>query len=309
MNLMGTAFAGVPGASPMAKAGRCLMIFLLAGWAVCATISAGQAGTLVQFRTVLGDVVVELFDQDKPITTQNFLRYVNEGAYRDSFYHRAVHNFVIQGGGFGVTNRGAANAGLIAISTHPAITNEINVGAFHSNVYGTIAMAKTSDPNSATSQFFFNLANNSSALDNPTNSGGFTVFGQAISGSSVLAQLNSFSTSLSQGTNIIVNAGSPLNQLPVLLVPTNSQGSLYLDLAYLIYVDVTTLEVRVEARRGSLRAVSWNSVPNTTNHVEYTTRMPPVWQPLTNFVGDGARVEVIDSDSESGNRFYRVRVP
>jgi cyclophilin family peptidyl-prolyl cis-trans isomerase len=269
-----------------------------------------QAGTLVQFRTVLGDVVVELFDQEKPITTRNFLRYLNDGAYRDSFYHRAVHDFVIQGGGYAVTNRGATNVHVFAITNYPPIANEFNVGPCRSNVYGTIAMAKTSDPNSATSEFFFNLNNNAASLDNPTNSGGFTVFGQAISGSNVLAQLNTFTMDLRQCTNLIVNAGgSPFDTLPVLKVSTNTQGGLYLDLKDLVYVDITTLEVRVEARRGATRAVSWNSLPNTTNWVEYTAVMPPFWQPLTNLLGNGARVEVIDPAVENGNRFYRVRGP
>jgi cyclophilin family peptidyl-prolyl cis-trans isomerase len=285
------------------------LVFLSAVGLMCAYFCTVRAGTLVQFRTVLGEVEVELFDQEKPITTQNFLRYLNEGAYRDSFYHRAEHNFVIQGGGYAVANRGATNAYVLTITNHPPITNEFNVPPFRSNVYGTIAMAKTSDPNSATSEFFFNLNNNSVWLDNPTNSGGFTVFGQAISGSNVLAQLNTFSTNFSQLTNLTVNAGGAFKTLPVLQISTNALGQLYIDLKDLIFVDISTLQIQVEARPGSTRAVSWNSVPNTTNWVEYTTVMPPAWEPLTNFLGNGARLEVIDTASDTRNRFYRVRVP
>jgi peptidyl-prolyl cis-trans isomerase A (cyclophilin A) len=282
---------------------------MLAAGIVGATFFTANAGTLVQFRTVLGDVEVVLFDQEKPVTVQNFLRYLNEGAYRDSFYHRVEHNFVIQGGGYAVTDRGTTNASVFTITNYPSITNEFNVGPLRSNVYGTIAMAKTSDPDSATSEFFFNLANNSVWLDNPTNSGGFTVFGQAISSSNVLAQLNTFSANFTQGTNLIVNAGGAFKTLPVLKLSTNALNQLFIDLKDLIFVDISTLHIQVEARPGATRSVSWNSVPNTTNWVEYTMVMPPSWQPLTNLLGNGARIEVIDTASENGNRFYRVRVP
>src|SRR5271154_5324649 len=150
-------------------------------------ISSVRAGTLVQFRTAFGDIEVELYDQDKPVTVQNFLNYIQSGRYQNEFAHRLVQNFVVQGGGFALTN----NA-INAIPTFAPITNEINAGKFYSNVYGTIAMAKTSDPNSATSQFFFNLTNNAASLDSTNNSGGFTVFGHVIAGTNVLNLFNKF---------------------------------------------------------------------------------------------------------------------
>src|SRR5205807_6793011 len=109
---------------------------------------------------------------------------------------------------------------LYFIPTFPPITNEFNVGPFYSNVYGTIAMAKTANPNSATSQFFFNLANNAASLDNTNNSGGFTVFGHVVAGTN---SLNAFKIG---PTNRIVKevnvVGTVLTELPVLYSATNT---------------------------------------------------------------------------------------
>src|SRR6266567_1981271 len=159
-------------------------------FALCAFLCwislTGFGGTLAQFRTVFGDIEVELYDQDKPVTVQNFIRYVQSGLYSDMFMHRVVTNFVIQGGGIFVEYRNTSSNTLAYIPTFPAVTNEFKVGKFYSNTYGSIAMAKTADPNSATSQFFFNLANNSGSLDDTNNSGGFTVFGHVIGGTNNL---------------------------------------------------------------------------------------------------------------------------
>jgi cyclophilin family peptidyl-prolyl cis-trans isomerase len=124
--------------------------------------------TTIQFQTSLGDFEVILFDQDNPITVANFLAYLNAGSYQSSVVHRSQPGFVIQGGGFVYQDQPM----LTPISVFSAINNEPR----YSNVRGTIAMAKQNNaPNSATSQWFINLANNGS-LDF-TNSG-FTVFGQ-----------------------------------------------------------------------------------------------------------------------------------
>src|SRR6516164_440224 len=116
-----------------------------------------HAGTLAQFRSPLGDVEVELYDQDKPQTVQNFIRYVQSGAYQNEFSHRLLPGFVLQGGGFAITNGGTTNWTIVQVPSYPPITNEFGIGQRFSNVYGTIAMAKLSgDTNSATSQWFFN---------------------------------------------------------------------------------------------------------------------------------------------------------
>src|SRR5712671_2605994 len=91
-------------------------------------VPSPQAGILVQFRTVFGDMDVELFEKDKPITVSNFVAYVQSGRYRDSFIHRCITNFVVQGGGFRVTERGTTNASLDFVELFPPIKNEYGSG-------------------------------------------------------------------------------------------------------------------------------------------------------------------------------------
>jgi uncharacterized protein (TIGR03437 family) len=126
-------------------------------------------GQTVRFETNLGNIDVQLLPSDAPKTVANFLAYLNAKAYANSFIHRSVPGFVIQGGGYQWSD---AN-GPVAIPQNAPVVNEFKV----SNTRGTVAMAKLgNDPNSATSQWFFNEVDNSSNLDN-TN-GGFTVFGK-----------------------------------------------------------------------------------------------------------------------------------
>ena len=133
----------------------------------CAWGTSAQANVLVRFDTVLGAIDVELFDDDAPLTVANFLNYVNDGDYTDSIIHRSAPGFVIQGGGFQATLPPAPIAKDAPVENEPGL----------SNVRGTIAMAKLpGDPDSATSEWFFNLGDNSGNLDNQN--GGFTVFGR-----------------------------------------------------------------------------------------------------------------------------------
>lgn len=137
---------------------------------------------VVSLNTNFGSIVVELFETETPGTVNNFLKYVNDGDYINSFFHRSANNsdgtdFVIQGGGFKTTSPTfTSTAQFSSVPTDPPIQNEPGI----SNVRGTVAMAKTSDPNSATSQFFVNLNDANTFLDNTSNSGGFTVFGQVL---------------------------------------------------------------------------------------------------------------------------------
>lgn len=119
------------------------MAVLLGGCAMLLAMRmAVQAGTLVQFRTALGDVVVELFDEEKPLTTANFLRYVRSGNYTNMIAHRVVPNFVIQGGGFRVANRGTVSNSVESVSEFANVSNEFDVGPRYRNLYGTLSMAK-----------------------------------------------------------------------------------------------------------------------------------------------------------------------
>ncbi|MBH0025838.1 peptidylprolyl isomerase [Pseudoalteromonas sp. SWN29] len=142
---------------------------LLLGSALAAA-SFTSTATIIEMNTSQGVIEINLFDQQTPKTVANFLSYVQDDSYNETVIHRSISNFVIQGGGFTYSDS------LDAITTKPAVENE----PVFSNVKGTIAMAKLSgNENSATSQWFFNMANNSAgsaALD--TQNGGFTVFGQ-----------------------------------------------------------------------------------------------------------------------------------
>jgi cyclophilin family peptidyl-prolyl cis-trans isomerase len=145
--------------------------------------------TVVRMQTSAGFVDIELYDvrgpgsaPAAPITTANFLAYINRGRYEETFFHRLVNNFVLQGGAYQVD----AGNHTSQIPTEAPIQNEFNAG--RSNIERTIAMAKlTGDPNSATSQFFFNIADNSENLDNQN--GGFTVFGRVIQGWDVITTI------------------------------------------------------------------------------------------------------------------------
>src|ERR1044072_1544883 len=139
--------------------------------AMAALFAPAANATIMQFPTVLGPFEVNLYDQNTPATVANFLAYVNAGAYNNTVVHRAVNNFVAQGGGF--TYQGTQTLGNVV--QNAAVVNEPK----YSNVRGTIAMAKLSgNANSATNQWFINLADNSANLD--VQNGGFTVFGQVI---------------------------------------------------------------------------------------------------------------------------------
>ena len=128
--------------------------------------------TIVEFATSEGNIRVNLHDTTTPKTVENFLNYVNEGAYTDTIIHRLEPDFVVQGGGFKYEN----GFSHIAVESGPAVENEPEL----SNVRGTIAMAKVGgNPDSATNQWFFNINDNSANLD--VQNGGFTVFGQVFS--------------------------------------------------------------------------------------------------------------------------------
>lgn len=149
---------------------RKLIPSLIAG-AMCFSLYTSDAvATVVTLDTNAGEIKINLFDETTPETVDNFLTYVNDGSYNNTFIHRSVPNFVIQGGG--VSYGTGAEAGFEYIATNSAVVNEPKL----SNVRATIAMAKSaSSPDSATSQFFFNIADNSENLDGQN--GGFTVFG------------------------------------------------------------------------------------------------------------------------------------
>ena len=129
----------------------------------------------VLIQTTDGDITIELFADKSPITVENFLRYVDEGHYDGTVFHRVIPNFMIQGGGF--------TAALEEKATHEPIVNESR-NKLH-NTRGTLAMARTSDPDSATAQFFINQRSNL-RLDWSPGNDGYTVFGEVIEGMQVV---------------------------------------------------------------------------------------------------------------------------
>jgi cyclophilin family peptidyl-prolyl cis-trans isomerase len=163
--------------------------------------------TTVRMHTTLGDIDIQLMDDGAPATVANFLNYVKSGAYANSFIHRSVPGFIIQGGGY---RWNSASSSIDSISTNAPVVNEFS--ASRSNLRGTIAMAKLGgDPNSASSQWFFNLADNSSNLDNQN--GGFTVFGEVTgNGMQVVDAIAALP---------IRSAGGALGSLPLASVPTS----------------------------------------------------------------------------------------
>ena len=153
------------------------------GVAMAALLAPTANATIVQFQTVLGPFEVNLYDQSTPATVANFLAYVNAGAYDNVVVHRAVGGFVVQGGGF--TYEGTQT--LASVVQNAPVVYEPKF----SNVRGTIAMAKLSgNADSATSQWYINLGDNSSNLD--AQNGGFTAFGRerSATGMGVLDAIN-----------------------------------------------------------------------------------------------------------------------
>ena len=140
--------------------------------------SLAFAGPKVEFSTTIGAFTVELNEQRAPITVKNFLRYVEDGSYVGSQFHRVIKRFMAQGGGF--------DKNMKALPTYKSIKNEANNGL--KNKIATIAMARTRDPNSATRQFFINVSDND-FLDYQQRPPGYAVFGRITKGFDVIEMM------------------------------------------------------------------------------------------------------------------------
>jgi len=149
------------------------------------TIDPDNLFPQVKLETSMGIIVVELDRIKAPITVNNFLTYVVEGAYNNTIFHRVIANFIAQGGGY--------DSDFTHLPTKPSIPNEAGNGL--KNTEGTIAMAKENHPHSASRQFFFNLADNAN-LD-PGRKWGYAVFGEVIEGFEVLEAIGSVNTEYS----------------------------------------------------------------------------------------------------------------
>ena len=164
------------------------MALLAAGLGSMALAAEEQSeeNPVVVMKTSLGTIEIELYPDKAPATVENFLRYVKEGHYDGTIFHRVIKGFMIQGGGF--------DADMKQKSTHEPIKNEADNGL--RNEPGTIAMARTADPHSATAQFFINTVNNQGLnyRSKDARGWGYTVFGKVISGMDVVQAIENTPT-------------------------------------------------------------------------------------------------------------------
>ncbi|MEI7763664.1 MAG: peptidylprolyl isomerase [Comamonadaceae bacterium] len=143
-----------------------------------------QEAPRVKFVTTAGNFVVELYPDKAPKTVANFLQYVKDKHYDGTLFHRVIDNFMVQGGGYDSKYQQKPTRPPVVLEAINGLKNEV----------GTIAMARTSDPNSATSQFFINVADNAK-LNAPSPDGfGYTVFGKVVSGSETIQKIKSAAT-------------------------------------------------------------------------------------------------------------------
>jgi peptidyl-prolyl cis-trans isomerase A (cyclophilin A) len=147
--------------------------------------AATAKATKVRLKTTKGDIVLELNAEKAPITVENFLGYVKKKHYDGTVFHRVINGFMIQGGGFKLEGKD-----LVEKETGKGIVNEGKNGL--KNDRGTIAMARTNDPNSATAQFFINVVDNA-GLNFPSN-GGYAVFGKVVEGMDVVDKIKAVQT-------------------------------------------------------------------------------------------------------------------
>lgn len=151
--------------------------------------TAAVTAPQVTVKTNLGSFVVELNQEKAPITVANFLSYVDKKHYDGTVFHRVIGNFMIQGGGFEVKE-----GNLVEKATGKGIENEAKNGL--KNDRGTIAMARTGDPNSATAQFFVNVVDNA-MLNAPSPDGhGYAVFGKVVQGMEVVDKIKAVNTAM-----------------------------------------------------------------------------------------------------------------
>ncbi len=140
----------------------------------------------VRLETSMGDITLELFADDAPLTVANFMQYVNDSFYSDTIFHRVIDGFMVQGGGLAED--------MSQKATRAQVANEANNG--HSNTTGTVAMARTNDPHSASAQFFINV-NDNLFLNHRAQTAdgwGYCVFGRVIAGMDVVNNIKGVAT-------------------------------------------------------------------------------------------------------------------
>ena len=162
---------------------------------------------MILFETTLGNITIELFETDAPETTANFKQYVEDGFYNGTIFHRVIDGFMIQGGGF--------EPGMIQKDTRDSISNEASNGL--SNNRGTIAMARTMDPHSATAQFFINVTDNDFLnFRSETPDGfGYCVFGRVFDGLEVVDAIKAVETTHRAGHSDVPRDDVSINKASI----------------------------------------------------------------------------------------------
>src|SRR6266850_3002789 len=153
-----------------------------------------SAAPQVIFNTTLGSITIELFPAEAPLSTENFLKYAADGHFDGTIFHRVIPGFVIQGGGL--------TGDMQQRKTRASIKNEAKNGL--RNKRGTLSMARTNEVDSATSQFFVNLVDNT-ALDHKPGSFGYAVFGKVVAGMDVVDQIAAVETGRRKGHDDVPN--------------------------------------------------------------------------------------------------------
>lgn len=168
------------------RAGLRALLCILALTVICPGFAWAKEPTLIKFETSLGDFVIELDEKAAPKTSANFLQYVDSGFYEGTIFHRVIGHFMVQGGGFDVN--------MQQKDTLAPVENEADNG-LKNDMY-TVAMARTNDPHSASSQFFVNVADNDflNHKGKTMNGWGYCVFGKVVKGQDVIDRIKNVPT-------------------------------------------------------------------------------------------------------------------
>ncbi len=179
------------------------MKFLKIALLIAAMSGIATAGPKVEFDTSKGKIVIELNEEKAPVTVKNFLQYVDDGFYENVIFHRVIKDFMIQGGGFALKD-----GKLSKKDTRESITNEANNGL--KNDRGTLAMARTGDPHSASAQFFINHKDNEflNHTSETPRGWGYAVFAKVVEGMDVVDAIAEVAT------GVTAIEGQPMENVP-----------------------------------------------------------------------------------------------
>lgn len=188
--------------------GTALLLLLFTSTALAQDIQESNLFPRVKFVTDKGEMIVELDRMRAPLTVDNFLRYVVEGEYNNTLFHRVIEDFVVQGGGF--------KPNFKPLPDRDPVVNESGNGL--RNQFGTIAMARERNPHTATSQFYFNVGDNES-LNPSSRRWGYAVFGRVVENDTLLRELSAVPTHTDEATNYDDVPVEPLMLQRVELLP------------------------------------------------------------------------------------------